>query len=507
MAITMSRRSDAHTRGPCPCSSAGHSSPYGLRCYAFSYQEDDFRRELIPQDGSAIKRTILACAEGQISPERGPAHHEFESAAQHIMSDSARRSHILTGALEQGLLHAEHAPLVAFLDWERVRLNVAHLMRAFPADIPVLHAFAVKANPLVPVLERLGELGMGAEVASDGEFTAAISAGIDPSRLVFDSPAKSWGELRRALGHGAALNVDNFQELARVRSILAETGSESEIGIRLNPQVGAGAIAAMSTASAHSKFGVPLRDPGMREQLIEAYLASPWLRRAHTHVGSQGCPLPLIAEGVHELVRFADEVNTRAGYAQIRTLDIGGGLPVDFETDNPVSAFGDYVAALEEGAPRLFSGDYELVTEFGRSILAKHGFIAAHVEYTKEVGGRRVAITHAGAQIATRTVFMPDAWPLRVEGFGPGGAVKTTAQTAVHDVAGPCCFAGDLVARGRELPLLEQGDIVALLDTGAYYASNPFHYNSLPVPPVYGVELDGAVAEFSTIRAADFATV
>ncbi|GAA1314327.1 diaminopimelate decarboxylase [Leucobacter albus] len=418
------------------------------------------------------------------------------------MSDSARRSNILTHALQQGLLHEEHAPLVAFLDWERVALNVEHLLAAFPKDIPVLHAFAVKANPLVPVLSRLGELGMGAEVASDGELTAALEAGITPERLVFDSPAKSWGELRRALGLGAALNVDNFQELARVRTILEESGSESEIGVRLNPQVGAGAIAAMSTASAHSKFGVPLRDPGMREQLVEAYLASPWLRRAHTHVGSQGCPLPLIAEGVNELVRFADEVNSRAGYAQIRTLDIGGGLPVDFETDNPISAFDDYVAALAEGAPRLFAGDYEIVTEFGRSILAKHGFIAAYVEYTKEVGGRRVAITHAGAQVATRTVFMPDAWPLRVEGFDRAGAAKPAHATAVQDVAGPCCFAGDLVARGRELPVLEQGDLVALLDTGAYYASNPFHYNSLPVPPVYGIENAGTAPRFSEIRGA-----
>ncbi|MFF8819084.1 diaminopimelate decarboxylase [Leucobacter sp. NPDC015123] len=418
------------------------------------------------------------------------------------MNDSARRSQILTAARAQGLLHEEHSPLVAFLDWERVQLNVEHLLGAFPRDIPVLHAFAVKANPLVPVLARLGELGMGAEVASDGELSAALAAGVTPDRLVFDSPAKSWGELRRALGLGAALNVDNFQELARVRALLADAGSDSEIGIRLNPQVGAGSIAAMSTASAHSKFGVPLRDPGMREQLVEAYLASPWLRRAHTHVGSQGCPLELIAEGVNELVRFADEVNARAGHAQIRTLDIGGGLPVDFATDNPISAFDDYVAALEEGAPRLFSGDYEIVTEFGRSILAKHGFIATYVEYTKQVGGRRVAITHAGAQVATRTVFMPDAWPLRVEGFDSAGGSKPSAITEVQDVAGPCCFAGDLVARGRELPLLEPGDLVALLDTGAYYASNPFHYNSLPVPPVYGIENAGTAPEFTEIRGA-----
>lgn len=414
-----------------------------------------------------------------------------------ILSDTGRRSHILQAAIDEGLLHPEHAPLAAFIDWERLEENVQHLMRAFPQNVSTLHAFAVKANSLVPVLTKLHEFGMGAEVASNGELNAALEAGFAPENIVFDSPAKSWQELRRALGLGVSLNIDNFQELERVQQILSEAPSTSEIGIRLNPQVGAGEIAAMSTASKHSKFGVPLGDPGMREKLIEAYLANPWLRRAHTHVGSQGCPLPLIGRGVNELVKFADEVNERAGFKQIQTLDIGGGLPVDFDTDNPISAFDEYVAVLGEGAPRLFSGDYAIVTEFGRSILAKHGFIAAYVEYTKQVGGRDIAITHAGAQIATRTVFMPEAWPLRVEGFTHSGEAKSSERTAVQDVAGPCCFAGDLVARGRELPLLVPGDLVALLDTGAYYASNPFAYNSLPVPGVYGVSGVGTAPDFS----------
>lgn len=417
------------------------------------------------------------------------------------MSDTGRRSRILQAAIDERLLHPELAPIAAFVDWERLESNVQHLMNAFPAHLSTLHAFAVKANSLVPVLTKLRESGMGAEVASNGELAAALEAGFSPQHIVFDSPAKSWQELRRALELGVSLNIDNFQELERVQQILSETPSTSEIGIRLNPQVGAGDIAAMSTASVHSKFGVPLEDPGMREQLIEAYLANPWLRRAHTHVGSQGCPLPLIARGVNELVRFADEVNKRAGFAQIRTLDIGGGLPVDFETDTPIAAFDEYVAVLGEGAPRLFSGDYAIVTEFGRSILAKHGFIAAYVEYTKQVGGRDIAITHAGAQIATRTVFMPGAWPLRIEGFTRSGDAKSIEHTVVQDIAGPCCFAGDLVARGRELPPLIPGDIVALLDTGAYYASNPFAYNSLPVPGVYGVSVNANSApEFSIVR-------
>ncbi|MGO3734894.1 MAG: diaminopimelate decarboxylase [Canibacter sp.] len=419
------------------------------------------------------------------------------------MNDTSRRSRILQAAIKGGHLHPEYAPLAAFIDWDRLRENVHSLMKAFPAHISTLHAFAVKANSLVPVLAKLREAGMGAEVASNGELTAALEAGFPPGHIVFDSPAKSWQELRRALELGVSLNIDNFQELTRVQEILGETPSDSAIGIRVNPQVGAGDIAAMSTASTHSKFGVPLEDPGMREKLINAYLTNPWLNRAHTHVGSQGCSLSLIARGVNELVKFADEVNARAGFAQIKTLDIGGGLPVDFETDTPISAFRDYVAMLSEGAPRLFSGDYDIVTEFGRSILAKHGFIAAYVEYTKTVGGRDIAITHAGAQIATRTVFMPEAWPLRVDTFTQNGQAKPAAHTVVQDIAGPCCFAGDLIARGRELPLLEQGDIVTLLDTGAYYASNPFAYNSLPLPGIYGINSADIAPRFSTIRATE----
>ena len=138
----------------------------------------------------------------------------------------------------------------------------------------------------------------------------------------------------------------------------------------------------------------------------------------------------------------------------------------------------------------------------GDTVKAKNGTVLARVEYAKSAGGRPIAVTHAGAQVATRTVFVPESWPIRVLALDAKGAEKT-GEAVVQDVAGPCCFAGDLVAKGRALPLLESGDHVALLDTGAYYFSNHFAYNSLPRPAVYGYTIgsDGAVA-FSPVRAA-----
>ncbi|MGK5545144.1 diaminopimelate decarboxylase [Streptomyces sp. URMC 127] len=416
-----------------------------------------------------------------------------------------RRERILREAVRQGLLDRERSLLAAFVDLDGVAATVGSLHRAFPSSPsapPVLHAFAAKANSLVPVLAELRRLGMGCEVASAGELARALAAGFAPDRIVFDSPAKTEAELRYALGLGVTVNADNHQELARIDRALGGRAPLSKIGVRVNSQLGGGAIAAMSTATSTSKFGVPLADPGSRRELLRAYRARPWLTWVHTHAGSQGCPLELMARGVARAVAFAEEVNAAAGRRQVTGIDIGGGLPVDFAGDATEPAFGTYVAELRAHAPALFSGGYGIVTEFGRSVLAKNGFTAAYVEYTKHMGGRPIAVTHAGVQVATRTVFDPGAWPLRIEAYDGGGTAKRGAPVR-QDIAGPACFAGDLLARDRALPLLEPGDIVAVPDTGAYYFSTPFHYNSLPEPAVHGVRThsDGRVA-FELLRPA-----
>jgi len=256
----------------------------------------------------------------------------------------------------------------------------------------------------------------------------------------------------------------------------------------------------MSTATDTSKFGVGLRDEGARDWVVQAFLARPWLSRLHAHVGSQGMPLELMAAGVRELFDLAEEINEQAGRQQIDTLDIGGGLPVNFSSDATTPTYREYAALLHKTVPGLLSGRYGIVTEFGRSLLAKHGTVLARVEYAKSAGGRPIAVTHAGAQIATRTVFVPDAWPIRVAAYDAQGRPKTGTPVA-QDVAGPCCFAGDLVAENRPLPLLEADDHAALLDTGAYYFSTHFAYNSLPRPGIYGyaADPDGTV-RFATVR-------
>ncbi|MCT2541526.1 diaminopimelate decarboxylase [Streptomyces atratus] len=412
-----------------------------------------------------------------------------------------RRTAALARAVEDGLL-GPHSPVVGLLDVDGVLAAVDALNEAFAGPAPVRHTFAAKACGLVPVLRLLADAGMGCEVASPGELEQALAAGFPYDRLVFDSPAKTVAELEFALAHGIAINLDNFQELARVDRLLAGREAAGPIGIRVNPQVGAGAIGAMSTATATSKFGVALRDPGAVDAVTEAFERHPWLNRLHAHVGSQGCPLPLIAEGIRAAYELAERINDRLGHARITGIDIGGGLPVNFTDEDDRPTYADYVAELRAAVPGLFDGRYTLVTEFGRSLLAKSGTIGTVVEYTKSAGGRRIAVTHAGAQVATRTVFMPGSWPLRVGVFDAAGRPKQ-GPAQVVDIAGPCCFAGDLTATGVWLPAVEPGDVVALHDTGAYYFSSHFSYNSLPRPAVYGYRTDvGGRVRFALVREA-----
>ncbi|MFH9610818.1 diaminopimelate decarboxylase [Streptomyces sp. NPDC017448] len=434
------------------------------------------------------------------------AHHEDDATppapAGHAAHRDSRFDAVVRAAVGQGLL-GEGGQVAGFIDTAGVRASVETLHDAFSAAPEVLHTFAAKACSLIPVLRLLADCGMGCEVASPGELRLALDAGFAASRIVLDSPAKTREEIRLALALGVSVNADSLDELHRIDA-LRGPGAASVVGLRINPQVGGGSIGAMSTATKTSKFGVALCDPGAREAIVQAFRDRPWLTRLHAHVGSQGCPLELIAAGVARTYELAEEINATLGVRRITSLDIGGGLPVNFADETVRPTYPEYVAALTAAVPGLLSGRYSLVTEFGRSLLAKNGFIGARVEYVKDAGGRRIALTHAGAQTATRTVLMPDAWPLRIGAFGPDGAPKDGPVLA-QDVAGPCCFAGDVVAYGRELPELAEDDVVVLYDTGAYYFSTPWAYNSLPRPAVYGFRAgagqEGAVT-FATVREA-----
>ncbi|WP_428569491.1 MAG: diaminopimelate decarboxylase [Solidesulfovibrio sp. DCME] len=381
-------------------------------------------------------------------------------------------------AREAGLIRESDTAVVLY-DLDRLEARLAEVVAAFGPG--ARHAVAVKANPLPPVLAFLAGLGAFAEAASLPELALALEAGFPPSRIVFDSPAKTVEELRLAVARGIALNADNLDELARLDALPQASGLPPRAGLRVNPQVGLGRIKATSVAGGYSKFGVPLE---RRRAIVDAYRRYPWLTDLHVHIGSQGCPLDLLVAGVGAVYDLAGEIEAACGRA-LRRLDIGGGLPVAYrDTDAPPSPAA-YVAALRARCPDILSGRFEVVTEFGRFLHAPCAVAASTVEYVKRQKGHRTAVIHLGADMFVRECYNPRNWPHKARLLGPDGREKPGRPMAWH-LAGPLCFSGDFPIFRARLPEAAPGDVVVLEDVGAYTFAMWSRYNSRQMPRIIG---------------------
>lgn len=369
---------------------------------------------------------------------------------------------LLARAREAGLWPRRAA---LFHDLERLDARYDELAAAFPPE--TLHAVAIKANPVLSILERLVARGAGLEAASWEEVACALAAGCPPERVVFDSPAKTEEELTRALELGVHINADSAAELERIERL----GPRGRIGLRVNPQVGEGSIAATSTVGRTSKFGVPLSEAAA---LVGRF---PFVSGLHVHTGSQGVGLALIQKAARAVAEVAVDLG-------LSWIDVGGGIPVRYtESDPEPPTYADWAAALDLPLP--------LVTEAGRSILAGSGFALSRIEAVKDVAGVPTLVVHLGADLLLRRVYRADQWDHSFVVLDPDGVPRGGSQ--LSNIAGPLCFSGDLLARERPLAPAEPGDLLLIRDTGAYTLSMWSRHCSRGLPPSIGVDADGAV--------------
>ena len=186
----------------------------------------------------------------------------------------------------------DDSPFIDIFDIDYFKARMASLTQAFPEDF-FLHALALKGNSLRGVLRVALESGMGGECASLPEALHALSVGFAPHKVVFDSPCKTKNDIQTALEAGIIMNLDNEHEVKVVDDLLKiKDFPPTVLGIRINPVVGEGSIAMMSTASKLSKFGVPLVAE-TKDRILDLYQKYTWLNGIHFHVGSQGVPIEL----------------------------------------------------------------------------------------------------------------------------------------------------------------------------------------------------------------------
>ena len=374
---------------------------------------------------------------------------------------------------------------VVFYNLSRLDDMLASLQTSFPPN--ALHTVAVKANPLVQVLRRIQSAGYGAEVASIGELHLALAAGFPAEKIVFDSPVKTRAELALALKFGIKINANSLAELERINALYSALGSRSQVGVRINPEVGMGAIAATSVAVQRSKFGVSLRESCAA--LERAFSEYPWLTGLHLHIGSQGTSRKQLLDGAGAVYDFFVELRERAG---VRFFNIGGGLPAKYKESDTHIQFTDYATLLRERCPALFAPEVVLVTEFGRALHASCGWVASRIEYVIEHDSRSTLFVHVGADMFLRKAYRPDDWHHDISVCDSKGRLHTGLERE-FSVAGPLCFAGDYLNRSVSLPAnVSEGDYIIVHDSGAYTFSMWSLYNSRQFPAVIGYnEADG----------------
>ncbi|KAL3659543.1 hypothetical protein V7S43_015531 [Phytophthora oleae] len=430
-------------------------------------------------------------------------------AHAHHHQRSAAISHVVEAAVAQKLLH-DDSPLTNLFSWDAFQNRLNNLGAAFP-EPEFNHALAVKTNPTRGLLRGARTKGFGAECASIAEAKHALSLGFEPRKVVYDSPCKTLGELREMLLAGAYINLDNEEEIRKVNAIFTELGQSEEtkkkhaaqIGLRINPVVGGGTIDATSTATVTSKFGLPLTTE-TKPRLLAIFKQNPWLHGVHVHVGSQGCPLDLLAAGAKKAVAFALEVNAHVGHKQVCVLDIGGGMPTVYDGGEcEAYDFNEYASAVRQQVPELFtSGFSSIITEFGRSVFVKPGVTVSKVEAIKDWAGQHIAVVHVGADQFPRTAYLPELWSHCISVLDSHGRPKTDPSSAYvrQDIAGPLCFSGDFLAKQLLLPPIQVGDLVVIHDTGGYTMSMHSKYNSRQVSSHFAYSTTGSDVKFSMLK-------
>lgn len=414
---------------------------------------------------------------------------------------------MLQKALAKNLLHEDN-PVIDLFNMNVFKNRMEELLLAFDGVIGV-HAMAVKSNPMRGVLREVRILGLGAECASYPEAIHSLRLGFEPRKVIYDTPCKPYHELKEMIQAGVYINLDNMVEIQKVQDIFKELGGKSvmdlpihqkQIGLRINPVVGGGVIQSTSTATASSKFGLPLTEE-TAQSLYSIFEENPWLQGVHVHVGSQGCALQMLVAGASRAADFAESTNARLGKTQIQVIDIGGGIPITYDGLLETNTYDSYVKELKEHVPALFSGTFEIVTEFGRSLCVKSGITVTKVEAVKTWCNQRQVVVHVGANQFLRTAYLPHQWAHVFSVFTPTGVVKT-GNCVSHDIAGPMCFSGDYLAKGVMLPPIEAGDYLVIHDTGGYTSAMYSKYNSRRATATYSYENES----FAVLKARETCT-
>ena len=349
-------------------------------------------------------------------------------------------------------------------DLDAFAARAARFRKAF-APLDPLVAYALKANALPALLERGREAGLGADAVSVGELEFARAAGFAPSSCLLNGNGRTPEEAAWAVKHGVhSVNADSVLELDLLEAAAAKAAAKLTVAMRVNPGIEAGTHRHTETGDQTATFGVS------PETALEAWAArARWphltLEGVHVHIGSQVMDVEPLERAADIALGLVDESSARG--APLSWVNLGGGYAIDYRGDGQEFPLERWAASL---LARAAGRDLRWVLEPGRWLVAPVGMLVAEVLATKFRDGRRFVVLAAGMNDFLR----PALYQARHR------IVAVREREGAHhemEVVGPVCESSDVFASHLRMPPLEPGDLVAILDAGAYGASMSSNYN------------------------------
>jgi diaminopimelate decarboxylase len=388
---------------------------------------------------------------------------------------SIRNDHLFVGGHDSTQLVSRFGSPLYVTDQQRMRDAYTAYIRALTGRYEKSRVlYAAKANGNLSVLRTFARLGAGADVFSSGELLLALEAGMTPECLLFNGNSKTHADLTLAVEHGVTVSVDSLDELHQLDSCARKAGKIASISFRVNPALEVPTHPKIATGLATSKFGIA------HEQIPDAYRQA--LRCAHVkpvgvhcHIGSQILDVEPFVHAARVMVRIATEL-TEMG-VDLAFIDLGGGLGIPYRHGTDVAPTPDQYAeavvpVFAEGIEKIGICP-ELWVEPGRSLVADSTVLLTTVNSVKRAHKTFVNVD-AGFNLLVRPV-MYDAYH---EVLLANRASEP--DDGIYTIAGPICETGDLLATDRPLPAVKAGDVIAVLDTGAYGFAMSSQYNSRP---------------------------
>jgi diaminopimelate decarboxylase len=357
-----------------------------------------------------------------------------------------------------------------------IRDHVESLRRAFAGGETHL-SYSLKACPNLAICRLLASLGAGFDVVSGGELTRALEAGGRGETIVFAGVGKTEEELRLGLEAGVFFfNVESRDELHTLARLASSSGRRARVAIRVNPDVDPRTHRYITTGKRENKFGVDLRTAADLASDAVA-LPSVSIEGLHVHLGSQITDPRPYAEALDRLAPLVEEYR-RAGHA-IDWINAGGGFGIFYRGGEAIPADA-FAAAI---VPRVRAAGCRLILEPGRFIVGNAGILLTRIIRVKPSvePGRSFVVCDAGMNDLIRPSLYGawhEVWP--VESGAAGPSALDASQSMLADVVGPICESGDFLARERRLPVVREGELLAIRSVGAYGFSMASNYNSRP---------------------------